>query len=224
MWHNLAFRLIFLALLVGTNSACTRGDAIPDEPAANRIDEPLSLDSNRVALLRSSFARVDVDTSACLQFFESFPETFDQFVNIYGYDDANVARDTSGMVDDSVTYGPLYSVAADHVSAFVEINCVPRSEIVARVVGLASRGTWQADAVAYLHESLVEIATTEPEPFMEQYAALEDDGRAGVMRFLMSAPGGAEVHTELAQALSSWPEALAEAGAARDSFATGTGH
>jgi len=76
------------------------------------------------------------------QFFKEFPDFFNDFQAIYGYDDVKGAS-------------PNYKVAFEHVDLFFKAAVeVDSTQFIDKVVGICLNGKWNADAENYFQEHL----------------------------------------------------------------------
>lgn len=109
---------IFLVLLVG----CSSGRRISD--------------SERIVILQQSYNKNDY-----LKFLQYFPDTFDSFVNIYGY-----------IENDSDTFFSfLYDNAYNHIAYLFENNdMVDVNLFLEKIFSITQHSYWQADAYTYL--------------------------------------------------------------------------
>lgn len=104
----------------------------------------LALDAQETKIqnLKSSFLQNDWDT-----FFEAFPETFEEFLNIYGYDE-NGPR-------------PLYS-GYEHINFLFSSSRIYESYYFNKLLSLTQGYKWDADAPNYLSDNIFRMLMENP--------------------------------------------------------------
>ena len=93
-------------------------------------------DSDRIVNLRQSY-----NENNYLTFLQYFPDTFDSFVNIYGYIES----------DDDTFFSILYDDAYNHIAyLFENNNMVDLNVFFEKIFSITQYSYWQADAYTYL--------------------------------------------------------------------------
>ena len=111
----------------------------------------------------------------CKGFVGAFPETFQAFDQLYGYNDQTGER-------------PLYSKYAQHVPYFFSCDGVSDVDRLNKAIKLGVGGKWDADAVGMLQDSTYSLVTKHPKEAEDILDGLPDDTASSFWYFLMDAP------------------------------------
>lgn len=114
------------------------------------------------------------DNKNCKEFVKAFPNTFQKFNELYGYDDEKGAR-------------ILYS-KAEHIPYFFNCSEVSDREKLNKVVKIGINGKWDADSINLFQDSTFELIKVHPEEAKEIIDALPDDKAASFWHFLFDGP------------------------------------
>jgi len=108
-----------------------------------------SVSNDTIENLRLSFKKKDYK-----MFFDFFPCSFSQFLNIYGFDDKNGAK-------------PLYEVYEDHVNYFFECEGhIGQKEFINKIYGIVKNAVWEADAPTILQDNLTLLIIKSPKEIL----------------------------------------------------------
>lgn len=100
-------------------------------------------------------------------FFKSFPNTFDEFLKLYGFDD-----DKGEM--------PLYQEGEKHINFFFGSYELNKEYFVPKMFNLAKEGHWEADAPSILQNKIEEFINLNAKESVTYLATKPDEE---VMRF-----------------------------------------
>jgi hypothetical protein len=129
-----------------------------------------NLNEQAVSKLDGSFDRKD-----CKEFIGVFPETFDEFNRVYGFDDEKGA-------------GRLYLKYEEHISFFFECPEVTDSEKLKKVIKIGINGKWDADAVGMFQNRAFKIIEHNPNETEDLLDNLPDDLASSFWFFLFDGP------------------------------------
>ncbi len=124
--------------------------------------------------------------SACYdsdkKYFDAFPNTFDDFKNVFGYEETS----------DSVKFGELYSKSLDYITKFFQLNVsINPHDFSNKIINLCIDGEWQADGVNYLNANVVNIVTSSNQRidcyynYLDVFACYNDTLRDTLLNCLM---------------------------------------
>jgi hypothetical protein len=107
-------------------------------------------DKPRIDLLKKAYESHDYNT-----FFELFPNTYNELIKFYGYNDNLGAK-------------PLYQLYENHIDYFFQNDKTVRTEILAEKAYLITiDGTWEADAVNLFQDNLYDMIINNPDIFVK---------------------------------------------------------
>ncbi len=112
----------------------------------------------------------------CKGFIDAFPNTFQKFNELYGYD------------DEKGKGGRLYSKYELHIPYFFECPDVATREKMIRVVDIGIDGKWDADAVGLFQESAFSLVKNNPNDATEILDKLSNDKASSFWFFLFDGP------------------------------------
>lgn len=105
-----------------------------------------------------------------------FPNSMEQFTEIYGYDDANGKK-------------PLYDEAFEHIKyLFNEGTKENIDTLFTKVIGIAINGKWDADAVNYFQDEFITAIKKYPKQFLFVISSKTREESSSVWYFLFDGP------------------------------------
>lgn len=118
--------------------------------SAKGQDNPDSLnglDSLLVEYYNLSISSEDSNHYKAL-FFETFPDNFQSFLNVYGYYED----------EDTFYVRSLYNVSCDHIDRlYITADVVGKADFIKKLVDISQNGYWEADAVNCFKSNLKEL-------------------------------------------------------------------
>lgn len=87
-------------------------------------------------------------------FFELFPNTFNDFLELYGYDDIMGEK-------------PLYNVCEEHINFFFNSYEFNRKEFIPKLFNVIKDAYWEADAPSYLQKNVSELIKLHTTDFVD---------------------------------------------------------
>ena len=119
------------------------------------------------------------------EFFNNFPDSFREFVDLYGYD--TLVRKPRAKAPFS--YGPLYEESYEHVySLFGKLSTIPTDEYYSRLFNICIGGYWEADGVNFLRSVLREKVEANTMLTCELLSKRNDDEIISFWRFYFAGP------------------------------------
>jgi hypothetical protein len=115
------------------------------------------------------------DNKNCKEFFNVFPNTFQKFNHLYGYDDEEGER-------------MLFAKSKDHISYFFSCSEVSDLEKLDKAIKIGINGKWEADAVWMFQESSFKLIKDHPNEAKEILDKLSDEKAASFWYFLFDGP------------------------------------
>jgi hypothetical protein len=115
------------------------------------------------------------DKKNCKEFINAFPNTFQDFNQLYGYDDQEGER-------------ILFSKLNEHISYFFNCSEVSDREKLNKVVSIGINGKWDADAIGMFQDSTFDLIKDHPNEAKEILDSLPDDKAASFWFFLFDGP------------------------------------
>jgi hypothetical protein len=85
-------------------------------------------------------------------FLQAFPATYASFTAVFGYR----GRDSRTT---SIQFGCLYDTSPAYVEQLFALHQVPRTDVFAKLVGIARQAHWQSDGLNYLQHYSIALAT-----------------------------------------------------------------
>lgn len=111
----------------------------------------------------------------CIHFITLFPNSFKEFVEIYGYK--------------GDTFSENYNVSYDHINFYFDCNQEDDSDLkYKKAFSIAFDGSWQADAVNFFQRRLVESILDEPEILISFSVNLDSVKQYSFYHFLLDGP------------------------------------
>lgn len=100
----------------------------------------------------------DTSINSVLTFFYFFPNNFNDFCSVYGYE----------TCPDTFLSSPLYDESLDHICLFCNLcGIVSPEAFYKKIIDIVKNGYWQADAVNYLRSCLTSHLLSEVDtPFL----------------------------------------------------------
>jgi hypothetical protein len=115
------------------------------------------------------------DNKNCREFFNAFPNNFEEFNQLYGYDDEKGAH-------------ILYEKYPEHIDHLYECSEVSDREKLKRTIEIGIDGKWDADASASIQDSGIELISKHPNETKEILDNLTDEKAASFWYFLFDGP------------------------------------
>lgn len=139
---------------------------------SNNVAQNENIVDTRVEKLKQSFEQNDYVT-----FFKLFPDTYDEFIDFYGFDDDTGKR-------------PLYDFYETHINYFFKYEEKVNSEIFAvKVYEIAKRGVWDADGIGLFQSNLSELIISKPNIFLEILTKKPDKEATSFWHFVFNGSG-----------------------------------
>jgi hypothetical protein len=110
----------------------------------------------------------------CKEFFNAFPNTFEKFNQLYGYDDQTGAR-------------RLYS-KSEHIPYFFSCSEVSNRERLEKVIGIGINGKWDADSIGWFNDLAYDLVKDHPKEAKEILDNLSHEKAASFWYFLFDSP------------------------------------
>jgi hypothetical protein len=139
----------------------------PKVPETSRILESADV---RAKILLENFDKRD-----CKAFVRAFPNAFETFSELYGYDDTKGGRN-------------LYSKYETHIPYFFDCSEVSDSEKLRIVVGVGIDGRWDADAIGLFQDLSFKFISKHPKETEEILNSLVEDQASSYWYFLFDGP------------------------------------
>lgn len=115
------------------------------------------------------------DNKNCKEFFNAFPNTFQDFNQLYGYDDKKGER-------------RLYSKYEEHIAYFFDCSELPDREKLNKVIRIGIGGEWEADTVETFQQSAFNLIKDHSNEAKEVLDNLPDDKASSFWHFLFDGP------------------------------------
>ncbi|WP_321481052.1 hypothetical protein [uncultured Bacteroides sp.] len=146
---KLFFAIIISLSLFSCNGCANHKSDKVVNPIKNRMEI-------KADLLKEAYSKHN-----CFVFLKEFPDTFADFLSLYGFDDEKGEM-------------PLYSCSYEHINFFFDSYGLNKGKFIPKLFNLAKEGHWEADAAGYLRENtlnfikkyskdMVEYLETKPE-------------------------------------------------------------
>jgi hypothetical protein len=115
------------------------------------------------------------DQKNCTEFVKAFPDTFQKFDQVYGYDDSK---------------GPsiLYSRYEDHLPYFFHCSAHFDITFLDKVIGIGVNGKWDADAPGLFQDLAYDLILEHPSQAKEILDNLDNNSDASFWFFLCDGP------------------------------------
>ncbi len=111
----------------------------------------------------------------CKEFFNAFPNTFEEFDRLYGFEDEKGGR-------------ILYSQSEEHISFFFGCSEVSDLEKLKKSLGIGINGRWEADGSALVQSSAFNLIKDHPNETKKILDALTDIKASSFWYFLFDGP------------------------------------
>lgn len=115
------------------------------------------------------------DSKSCKEFIDAFPNTFQDFNQLYGYDDAEGAR-------------KLFSKCEEHISYFFNCSEVSDLEKLNKVIKVGIDGKWDADAIGMFADLSFGLLKVHPNETKEILDKLPDEKASSFWFFMFDGP------------------------------------
>ena len=163
--HNfLLFAFLFFAVSCGSSNIEQKSDAqVTNTPVVQNELE------NKAASLSKFY-----DDKNCIEFITAFPDTFQDFYKLYGFDDEEGEH-------------ILYS-KTEHIVYFFDCPDVSNRERLEKVIKIGIDGKWDADATAMFQASAFDLVKHSSNETKEILNNLPDEKSASFWYFLIDGP------------------------------------
>jgi len=180
------FLYSILLLITSCNSSEFKGDAQVVETTNVQVsNNPEVVNTNNVQTSKATqsddgleqIARRLIelyDNKNCKEFFNAFPNTFEKFNQLYGYDDETGAR-------------RLYS-QTEHIPYFFKCSEVSDRERLEKVIRIGINGKWDADSIGEFQLLAHLLIKDHPKAAKETLNNLPDERAASFWYFLFDSP------------------------------------
>ena len=159
---------VFLSLLLTVS--CSNPEIHPKGKAQNS-DTPAAEDS----LKQKAFVLTKLyNERSCKEFLNEFPDNFEDFILLYGYDDEKGP-------------GPLYS-KLEHITYFFECPEVSALEKLKRSIKVGIGGKWDADLTGMFQDGSFDLVRKHPTEAKGILDNLSDERAASFWYFLFDSP------------------------------------
>ncbi len=115
------------------------------------------------------------DNKNCREFFDAFPNNFEEFDQLYGFDNEKGER-------------ILFSKSEEHINYFFDCSEVPSLERLNKVIRIGIEGRWDADSIWMLQEASFKLVKNYPDKTKEILDNLTDEKAASFWYFLFDGP------------------------------------
>lgn len=142
-------KISFIAVICCLVLSCNVSKKEPPKKVHAKLTEENNVSNDTIENLRVSFKKKDYQ-----MFFDFFPCSYSQFLDVYGFDDKNGAK-------------PLYEVYEDHVNYFFECEgYIGQKEFVKKIYGIVKNAVWEADAPTILQDNLTLLIVKSPKAIL----------------------------------------------------------
>ena len=114
------------------------------------------------------------DNKNCQKFFDSFPNNFEEFYQLYGFDEEKGAN-------------ILFS-ETEHITYFFDCSEVSDQEKLKKVIKIGINGKWEADTIWMFQEASFKLIKNYPDETKENLDNLTDEKAASFWYFLFDGP------------------------------------
>ncbi|MCM1176395.1 MAG: hypothetical protein NC335_01425 [Bacteroides sp.] len=111
-----------------------------------------------------------------VKFWNSFPDTFSEFIELYGY---NQVSDKPGV---------LYNDSDKHIEYLFHSCLVSDMVHFEKLYGIAKDGYWDADAANYFHNEMWKLALKYPNLWTELFESKKDEELLSFWKYVISSP------------------------------------
>lgn len=108
-------------------------------------------------------------------FLNLFPNSFNEFIDLYGYDDITGKK-------------LLYSVYVEHLNFFFSPVGVNKTELYLKVFNIALNGEWDADAPNLFRNKLVDLILDDADGFIKLFSTKPDNEVSSFWFFVFDGP------------------------------------
>jgi len=138
-----------------------------DNKNDNSIIHKNSVIDTRIEALKQAFENNDYT-----KFFQFFPDSYDELVNFYGFDDNKGAS-------------PLYSLYEVHINYLFDYEGkIDTKSFATKIYEVAKNGVWDADAVGLFQSKLSNMIISKPDIFLEILAMKPNKEMKGFWHFV----------------------------------------
>ena len=116
------------------------------------------------------------DSLSEILFFKMFPDTFDKFKNIYGYDDKD---------NNNVVYGLLYN---DYHIMEYKLNYIKLEKYIKKIINISINGFWESDNVSILQDRINKLFSQNSNLFVEILKTKDDSEVESFWKFFFDGP------------------------------------
>lgn len=124
-----------------------------------------SVDENKISHIDS-----------CYEFYNNFPSSFNEFDELYGFD------------DNSGEKMPLYDVYEENITKFFNCESPPDSLKLKKAINIGVGGRWDADAVSLFKRKTFILIKRNPETTLKILNSLTDEESSSFWYYLFDGP------------------------------------
>lgn len=166
--------LIYLSCTASPNKNIS--ECYTNAKSLTSIDS-LSL-QERAQLLEKYAVKIEFNEEQ-VKYFQVFPSDFQSFKAIFGYEDIDAFNSE---------YGPLYMDSETHIHIFFTKLNVNKDLFSRKVIDIASKGEWQADAINLFQSYLMDEVNNNVEYYVDKLSFRSKDTIKGFWLFFFSGP------------------------------------
>ncbi|WP_321480952.1 hypothetical protein [uncultured Bacteroides sp.] len=112
--------------------------------------------------IKADFLKEAYSKNNYFVFFKEFPDTFEDFLSLYGFDDEKGAM-------------PFYSCYDKHVRFFFDSYDLNKEKFIPKLFNLAKEGHWEADATGLLRDKISDFIKKHSKDMVEYLETKPDD-------------------------------------------------
>ncbi len=125
--------------------------------------------------LKELYNNRDKSSESIVAFFDMFPNTFNQFNDLYGYIDGDGGA-------------PLYGRGYEHIDFICTTEKIGIDRKLDKFIDIGINGHWEADNIGYLQEKLIDLIIQNPDIALKIINNLSREEAFGLWYFLFDGP------------------------------------
>jgi len=123
-------------------------------------------------------------------FFNLFPSTFEEFINLYSFDD-----DKGEM--------PLYHTYEEHINFFFKSYELNKNSFIPKIFNLIKNGHWEADATGILRDNTESFVLSHAQEIIDYLNTKPDEEATGFWHFILDGRENTHLRNDFIKALYS---------------------
>lgn len=174
MKYPIQFFLIIILAFCSCNQSGTAGSQTTitkTETAQHKTTAETVADLREAAVAYQT----NSNRESSIAFMKSFPNSFEKFTAVFGYDDAKR------------TEMPLYKEAMDYLNILFAGKDIEPKQFYDLIIGISQEGRWEADAVNYLKMKTDKLVQTDPK-FLTYLGEQSEEKQYNFWYFLFDGP------------------------------------